>query len=115
MNLKKVIKERGWTLERLASEMKGKDGVKGVSQPSVSSIINGNPTFDKLQEIASIIGVSVSELVKDENQINGYIEVGGELKKVTSVEELERVLSEIKGERPPILHKNIRGKEYFEK
>ncbi|QUB63719.1 helix-turn-helix transcriptional regulator [Prevotella melaninogenica] len=66
MNLKKVIKEHGWTLERLASEMKGKDGVKGVSQPSVSSIINGNPTFDKLQEIASIIGVSVSELVADE-------------------------------------------------
>lgn len=73
MNLKKVIKERGWTLERLASEMKGKDGVKGVSQPSVSSIINGNPTFDKLQEIASIIGVSVSELVADEKDASNTI------------------------------------------
>lgn len=95
MNLKKVIKEHGWTLERLASEMKGKDGVKGVSQPSVSSIINGNPTFDKLQEIASIIGVPLSELVKDENQINGYIEVRGELKKVTSVDELKKLVAEI--------------------
>lgn len=65
MNVKKVIKEHGWTLERLAAEMKGKNGTKGVSQPSVSSIINGNPTFDKLQEIAGIIGVSVSELVAD--------------------------------------------------
>lgn len=73
MNLKKVIKERGWTLERLASEMKGKDGVKGVSQPSVSQLINGNPTFDKLQEIASIIGVSVSELVADEKDASNTI------------------------------------------
>lgn len=68
MNIKKVIREKGWTLERLAAEMKGKDGKKGISQPSVSSIINGNPTIDKLQEIASIIGVSVSELVADEGQ-----------------------------------------------
>ncbi|MCR5334349.1 MAG: helix-turn-helix domain-containing protein [Bacteroidaceae bacterium] len=67
MNIKNVIKRHGWTLERLAAEMKGKDGKKGISQPSVSSIINGNPTIDKLVEIASIIGISVSELVADED------------------------------------------------
>ena len=66
MNIKNVIKRQGWTLERLAAEMKGKDGKKGISQPSVSSIINGNPTIDKLVEIASIIGVPISELVADE-------------------------------------------------
>lgn len=68
MNIKKVIKSKGWTLERLASQMEGKDGKKGLSQPSVSSIINGNPTIDKLQEIARIIGVSLSELVADEEE-----------------------------------------------
>ncbi len=67
MNIKKVIKDSGWTLERLANEMKNKNGEKGVSQASVSQLINGNPTLDKLQEIASIIGVSVSELLKEEN------------------------------------------------
>lgn len=66
MNIKKVIQMRGWTLAKLACEMTGKDGVKGISQPSVSSIINGNPTIDKLQEIAGIIGVPLSELVADE-------------------------------------------------
>lgn len=66
MNLKKVIKDKGWTLERLASEMKNKNGEKGVSQASVSQLINGNPTIDKLQEIASIIGISLSELVSDD-------------------------------------------------
>lgn len=68
MNIKKVIKERGWTLEKLAAEMTGKDGKKGISQPSVSSIVNGNPTIDKLQEIANIIGVSVADLVRDTDE-----------------------------------------------
>lgn len=69
MNIKKVIKDSGWTLEQLAAEMKNKNGDKGISQPSVSSIVNGNPTLDKLQEIANIIGISVSELLRDENDI----------------------------------------------
>lgn len=65
MDIKKVIKEQGWTLEKLANEMTNKNGEKGITQSSVSQIVNGNPTLDKLQEIASIIGVSVSELVSE--------------------------------------------------
>lgn len=54
-------------MERLAAEMTGKDGKKGISQPSISSLVNGNPTLSRLQEIASIMGISVSELLMDEN------------------------------------------------
>lgn len=66
MNIKKVIKDKGWTLEQLAAEMSNKRGGKGVSQASVSQLLSGNPTLDKLQEIATIIGVSVSDLLADE-------------------------------------------------
>ena len=97
MDINKVIKECGWTLERLASEMTNKrEDKKGISQSSLSQLLNGSTPLDRLQEIARIIGVPLSELVKDENQINGYIEVGGELKKVTSVGELEKIVSELK-------------------
>lgn len=68
MNIKKVIKDRGWTLEQVASKMKNKQGTEGVSQSSVSQLLNGNPSIDKLQEIARIIGVSLSELVSDEGE-----------------------------------------------
>ena len=99
MDIKKVIKERGWTLERLASEMTNKrEDKKGISQSSLSQLLNGSTPLDRLQEIARIIGVQLSELVKDENQINGYIEVRGELKKVTSIEELEKIVNELKGD-----------------
>ena len=67
MDIQKVIKERGWTLEKLAAEMTNKQGGKGISQPTVSQIINGNPSLDKLKEIASIIGVTVSDLLRDED------------------------------------------------
>ena len=96
MDIKKVRKERGWTLERLASEMTNKrEDKKGISQSSLSQLLNGSTPLDRLQEIARIIGVPLSELVKDKNQINGYIEVMGELKKVTSVEELKKLVAEI--------------------
>ena len=68
MDVKKVIKEHGWTLERLASEMTNKRGGKqGISQSSLSQLLNGKTPLDRLQEIADIIGISVSELVADEN------------------------------------------------
>lgn len=65
MDIKKVIKEKGWTLDKLAAEMKNKNGEKGITQSSVSQILNGNPTLDKLIEISNILGISVSELLSD--------------------------------------------------
>ncbi len=66
--IKYLIQEKGWTLEKVGELMTNKNGGKGVSQSSVSQMINGNPTIDKLQEIASIIGISVSELVAEEHE-----------------------------------------------
>lgn len=65
MNIKQSIKAHGWTLDALAKEMTNRDGTKGITQPSMSQLVNGNPTLDKLKEIAAIIGISVSELVTD--------------------------------------------------
>ena len=74
MDIKKVIKEHGWTLERLASEMTNKrEDKKGMSQSSLSQLLNGSTALDRLQEIASIIGVSVSELVADEKDVSNTI------------------------------------------
>lgn len=103
MDIKRVIKESGWTLERLAAEMTNKNGQKGISQPSVSQIVNGNPTLDKLQEIARIIGVPVSELVREEAKEDANAitcpHCGGKI--------------HFDGEPRTPDHKNIRGKEYY--
>lgn len=48
--------------------MANKNGGKGISQSSLSQIINGNPSLDKLKEIASILGISVSELLMEDER-----------------------------------------------
>lgn len=71
MNIRKVIRENGWTLERLASEMvSSKSGEKGISLPALSQILNGNPTLDKLKQIAAIMGITVEDLVREEDSPN---------------------------------------------
>ena len=67
MNIKKVINKKGWSVSALAAEMPNRDGTKGIKQSSMSRIINGNPTIDTLKDLAKIIGVSLSELVADDN------------------------------------------------
>jgi len=69
MDLRKRIREQGFTQETLAPLMKGKNGKMGVPQSSISQLINnGNPTYQKLKEIADIIGLTVSELVRDDDE-----------------------------------------------
>lgn len=60
-----MMKSRGWTMERLASCMTDKTGKVGVSQGTVSQIINGNPTVGKLEEIARILDCDVSDFFND--------------------------------------------------
>ncbi len=64
--IKLIMKERGWTIERLASQMTGRNGQKGITQSAASQIINGNPTLATLQEIANILDVPVGVLVCQE-------------------------------------------------
>lgn len=62
MDLKKIIKEHGWTISSIALKM-------GITQSALSQQINNNSiTFAKVEQIASIIGVSLSELVSVEKE-----------------------------------------------
>ena len=62
MNIKKKIKECGWTVSKLAEEL-------GIKQASLSTIINGdNPSYQTLKKIADKLGISVSELVREEEE-----------------------------------------------
>lgn len=74
MNIQKVIKQQGFTLASVAAKMKNeREGKIGMSQGSLSTMLNRNPTITRLQEIADIIGVSLSELVSDESEKQTFI------------------------------------------
>lgn len=68
MDIAKRIKERGMKQEDVASRLTNNRGTIGISQPSMSSLINGNPSYSRLKEIADILGITVSELVADDSE-----------------------------------------------
>lgn len=96
MDIKKKIANKGYTISQVASLMTGKNGEKGVSQSTLSQIIAGNPTIGKLQEIADIIGVPLSELVSDSPRLTALVKVGEVCYQASTIEELEAVVEQIK-------------------
>lgn len=58
VDIKKVIREHGFTLEQVGNEL-------GVSKSTMTQYVSGNPTLSKLQAIAKVLEIPVSELVRD--------------------------------------------------
>ena len=63
MDVKSIIKEKGWTIERVASEM-------GISRVTLSQNLSRNPTVNTLQRIATVIGCRVGDFFRDELDVS---------------------------------------------
>lgn len=90
--IKELCKEKDITLEELAKAI-------NTSQSSISRIItgNGNPTMETLKKIADALKVKLSDLFeKKESDIIGFLRVHGYLKQVSSLEDLEQLVNDIK-------------------
>lgn len=71
--------------------------VVGITAPSLTHALKGNPSLYTVQKIANALGVSVSSLFKERKAVEGYAIIKG-YKKIafTNIEELELVLKEVK-------------------
>ena len=68
MNIKKTIKDNGWTLESLRAKMQEIEG-REVKQSSMSRIVNSaNPTVETLQRLADAMGISVCLFFENNQQ-----------------------------------------------
>lgn len=67
MDVKQIIKDKGFTLEQVASRMpNSRTGQPGISRQSLYLAITGNPTVNTLKDIAEIIGCKVGDFFQDE-------------------------------------------------
>ena len=55
LRVKEICKKKGITIQELADNME-------MKRESLSRAINGNPTLETLEKIASALGVNISEL-----------------------------------------------------
>lgn len=89
LRIKEVLKEKGYTIQSLSEMM-------GVNRVSLTNSINGNPTVETLEKIASTIGVDISELFVSDG-VMGVIRANGHTYEINSIEDIEKLLKEIRG------------------
>jgi transcriptional regulator with XRE-family HTH domain len=82
--IKEVAKEKGYSITSLAEKL-------GMTQVSLSRIINGNPTVDTLKKISDVIGVDIKDLFVSTKEGETspeplYIKRGGEMVKVGEID-----------------------------
>lgn len=88
LKIKQLAKARGYTMVQIAKEL-------GINPVSLSTAVNGNPTVATLEKIANVLGVDVADFFEKDYGvpvINGYLEIGGEIMKISSVADLEKAL-----------------------
>ena len=90
LRIKEIIKNKGLTMQEFADKL-------GIARVNLTKTINGNPTVETLQKIADALNVDFIELfVPQREGITGYIEYEGEVRKINSVSDIEKLLQEIK-------------------
>lgn len=87
LRIKEVIKEKGLTIQALADQM-------GINRVNLSASINGNPTVETLEKIASALEVDITALFGSTNEceVNGFIKIKGSIYEVHSFDDLEMFL-----------------------
>ena len=93
LRIAEVLTEKGISKTEFARLM-------GIQKQNVNALLETN-NIRKIEEIAEKLDVKFSDLVTDtesdsQSTVSGYIEFAGEIVKISSVEDIERVLERIK-------------------
>lgn len=86
-NVRRICKERKLTMKELAKTM-------GVDPASLTRALSGNARLDTMQKIATSLEVSLKSLFEPQDDVEGFIRVGGQVYQFNSRKELERILSD---------------------
>ncbi|GCB37063.1 helix-turn-helix domain-containing protein [Bacteroides faecalis] len=89
LRIKELIKEKGTTVKDLAQKM-------GISNVGLSQHINGNPSVEVLERIASALDVDISELfTPSSGGIIGVVRIRDTNYNINSVSDLWNLVSGI--------------------
>ena len=101
MDIKSIIKEKGYTIQDVAKKM-------GVNRVTLTLTLQGNPTYKKLKEIADAINCDIVDFFRDETnnpsilhekeecELTALIQHKGDFYKATTLAELDKIVGEIK-------------------
>lgn len=96
LRIKELLKEKGLTSKELAAEFE-------ITENGLSLVINGKrqPRFELLEKLATRLNVELWQLFAGAGSVtsglNGFVEYQGKIHRIQSVQDLEKLLEEVKG------------------
>lgn len=91
LRIEEILKVKEITKGDLAESM-------GISRQTLHSHLTGNPSLEILSRIADALGVKISDLFEDTSGTIGVIRHNDKSYEINSIQDIERVLEEIKKE-----------------
>ena len=85
LRVKEICKEKGLLMEQIALEL-------GITPNTLTRNINGNPTIETLEKIATALGVGITELFEENSGFTALIDNSGNLYRANSIDELKRLI-----------------------
>lgn len=89
LRIKEICKEKSITISELADKM-------GVGRESMSRTINGNPTIETLEKIATALEVEIVELFAEKSELFGVVVYQGATYKIKTREDVARLWEAVK-------------------
>jgi len=93
LRIKEILKQQGKTMQDLADMI-------GINRVNLSNSLNGNPTLERLKQVADCLNVDVKDLFKEkkkvEIQIFGIIKLNDDISVIDSFQNLEMVYNRAK-------------------
>ena len=87
LRIKELCKEKSITIGELSDKMQ-------IARESLSRTINGNPTLETLEKIATALDVPISNLFESERELYGLVTFKGRTYKIDSVKSVETLLND---------------------
>lgn len=93
LRIKEILKQQGKTMQDLADLI-------GINRVNLSNSLNGNPTLDRLKQVADCLNVDLKDLFKeikkDSIEIFGLVKINEDVWIVDNFPTLEQVYNQAK-------------------
>lgn len=93
LRIKEILKQQGKTMQDLADQI-------GINRVNLSNSLNGNPTLERLKQVADCLDVDIKDLFREKKreyvEIFGLIKINEDIQIVDSFSTLEQIYNETK-------------------
>jgi len=93
LRIKEILKQQGKTMQDLADMI-------GINRVNLSNSLNGNPTLDRLKQVADCLNVDLKDLFKETKkkdiEVFGLIKINEDALIVDSFNKLEQIYNQAK-------------------